>query len=155
MEEKKNTTEMRSEKVRNIVGQMPRRLIPAALSVIAAVLLLCGGIAYFLPYKEVYAGTAVLSAGEGGRSVAPLKLRFLDKRPSEAMEGMSLTLLTPEGDFSGELLTLESRRDTLGRQSASVAFDAALPEALYGTETDFTLSTPPRPLLYRILKAKR
>ena len=153
MEEKK--TEVRSERVRSIVGQMPPHLVSVALAIIAAVLLVSLGIAYFLPYKEVYSGTAVLYDAAGSGEPVAMKLRFGEKRPATLEGGEVLLLRTPEGSFEGKLTTLEGKRDTLGRQSATATFAEKLPVELGNSETDFTLSTKPAPLLRHIISSKR
>lgn len=63
MEEKKNqerSFELRSEKVRSIVGQMPSALMRYGISTIVIVLLCLSTVAYFLPYKQIYAGSATI-----------------------------------------------------------------------------------------------
>ena len=45
--------ELRSEKVRSIVGQIPSALIRYGITAIGAVLLCLLAVAYFLPYKQV------------------------------------------------------------------------------------------------------
>lgn len=51
--------ELRSEKVRSIVGQIPSSLVRYGIATIALVLLCLFTVAYFLPYRQVY--TASLS----------------------------------------------------------------------------------------------
>lgn len=51
-EESKRSIELRSEKVRNIVGQIPPILLRYGIIVICMVLFILAGIASFLPYKE-------------------------------------------------------------------------------------------------------
>ena len=55
-EEKKpeRNFELRSEKVRSIVGQIPSSLIRYGITAIGMVLLCLFAVAYFLPYKQVY-----------------------------------------------------------------------------------------------------
>ena len=64
MEEQKNkqerSFELRSEKVRSIVGQIPSSLVRYGISVIAIVLIALFSIVYFLPYKQVYSGNATV-----------------------------------------------------------------------------------------------
>ena len=45
--------ELRSEKVRSIVGQIPSSLVRYGITAIGAVLLCLLAVAYFLPYKQV------------------------------------------------------------------------------------------------------
>ena len=56
MEEKKKeerSFELRSEKVRSIVGQIPSSLVRYGITAIGAVLLCIVAVAYLLPYKQV------------------------------------------------------------------------------------------------------
>ena len=57
MEEQKKkqerSLELRSEKVRSIVGQIPSSLIRYGITAIGMVLLCLFAVAYFLPYKQV------------------------------------------------------------------------------------------------------
>ena len=52
--------ELRSEKVRSIVGQIPSSLIRYGITAIGMVLLCLFAVAYYLPYKQVYSGTATI-----------------------------------------------------------------------------------------------
>ena len=52
--------ELRSEKVRSIVGEIPSSLVRYGITAIGVVLLFLFAVAYFLPYKQVYSGTAVI-----------------------------------------------------------------------------------------------
>lgn len=62
-EEKKQerSYELRSEKVRSIVGQIPSSLIRYGITAIGVVLLCLFVVGYFLPYKQVYSGTATIN----------------------------------------------------------------------------------------------
>ena len=53
--------ELRSEKVRSIVGQIPSSLIRYGITAIGVVLLCLFVVGYFLPYKQVYPGTATIN----------------------------------------------------------------------------------------------
>lgn len=44
--------ELRSEKVRSIVGQIPSSLVRYGISIIGIVLFVIAVVAYFLPYKK-------------------------------------------------------------------------------------------------------
>jgi hypothetical protein len=69
MEEEKQerSFELRSEKVRSIVGQIPPSLVRYGITVIGIVLLCLLAVAYFLPYKQVYSGTAIVHGAAGTR----------------------------------------------------------------------------------------
>ena len=57
MDEQERNYELRSEKVRSIVGQIPPALVRYGTIILFAVLLALFGTAYFMPYKKVYSGT--------------------------------------------------------------------------------------------------
>ena len=89
MEEQKNkqerSFELRSEKVRNIVGQIPSSLVRYGISVIAIVLITLFSIVYFLPYKQVYSGNAtvyVIPSEPLDSIETTVFLKFNDKRPT-------------------------------------------------------------------------
>ena len=89
MEKQKNkqerSFELRSEKVRSIVGQIPSSLVRHGITSIGAVLLCLLAVAYFLPYKQVYSGTAtihgVTTAAPADSTDITILLKFDNKRP--------------------------------------------------------------------------
>lgn len=88
--------ELRSEKVRSIVGQIPSVLVRYGITAIGVVLICLFAIAYFLPYKQVYSGTATIHE----ITIAPtdstditILLRFENKRP---------------GNVNGQMLYLQA-----------------------------------------------
>lgn len=76
--------ELRSEKVRSIVGQIPSSLVRYGITIIGIVLLFLFAIAYFLPYKQVYSGVATIREVEWGilRTVSK-QLHYLSLRQNE------------------------------------------------------------------------
>lgn len=81
--------ELRSEKVRSIVGQIPSSLVRYGITAIGAVLLCLLAVAYFLPYKQVYSGTATIHK-TATTPVTPadstnitILLKFENKRPDK------------------------------------------------------------------------
>ena len=87
-EEKKQerSFELRSEKVRNIVGQIPSSLVRYGITVIGIVLICILTITYFIPYKQVYSGTATVheintDSYIDSTDIAVL-LKFKNKQPS-------------------------------------------------------------------------
>lgn len=113
MEEKKNqerSFELRSEKVRSIVGQMPSALMRYGISTIVIVLLCLSTVAYFLPYKQIYAGSATIheipSIATDSIDVTIL-LKFEGKQPNLILR-QPLYLQTHNNTFSGKILYLSS-----------------------------------------------
>ena len=113
--------ELRSEKVRSIVGQIPSSLVRYGITIIGIVLLSLFVIAYFLPYKQVYSGVATIREVEWGNPTDSVEttvlLKFETKRMNEAVDEQ-IDLQTPKGSIEGQLMALSSVQDTLERQEA-------------------------------------
>lgn len=146
--------ELRSEKVRSIVGQMPSSLVRYGITVIGGVLLCLFVVAYFLPYKQVYRGTATLP------SIAPqpqadsvevtLLLRFENKRPAQAT-GQRIYLQAPNCVFEGDITAFSATRDSLCRQWAKCRFNAAEMQFVESQTVDFRMVYTSGNLLGRLL----
>ena len=54
--------ELRSEKVRSIIGQVPPSLLRYGALAILATLVILVYVSYSIPYKQIYTGTAVIRA---------------------------------------------------------------------------------------------
>ena len=116
--------ELRSEKVRSIVGQIPSALLRYGITAIGGVMLCLFCVAYFLPYKQVYAGTATVhqvSTASTDSTTLPVQLRFTDKRPGD-LHQQQLLLQSPQGMVVGSIQSLSATRDTLERQEAQCRF---------------------------------
>ena len=120
--------ELRSEKVCSIVGQIPSSLVRYGITVIGAVLLCLLAVAYFLPYKQVYSGTATVHRAT---TVIPadstnitILLKFENKHPYN-VNGQELNLQAVSGTFTGKIQSLSAIRDTLERQEALCRFKSA------------------------------
>ena len=154
-EEKKQerSFELRSEKVRSIVGQIPSSLIRYGITAIGGVLLCLFVIAYFLPYKQVYSGTATIHElpplSTDSMDVAIL-LKFENKQPSNAL-GQSLYLQTPNRIFSGQILNLSAVRDTLERQKALCRFSTISIKSVENQTVDFQVIQSSGNLLHKML----
>ena len=110
--------ELRSEKVRSIVGQIPSSLVRYGITAIGAVLLCLLAVAYFLPYEQVYSGTATV---HGATTATPadstditILLKFENKRPDN-VNGQMIYLQSPYRTFAGQIRDLSPVRDTLER----------------------------------------
>ena len=156
MEERKKqeeSYELCSEKVRSIVGQIPSSLIRYGISSIGGVLLCLFLIAYFLPYKQVYSGTATISEipflSTDSMEVVIL-LKFENKRPNNTF-GQSLYLQTPNKTFSGQILNLSTVRDTLERQETLCRFPTIYIKSIENQTVDFQVIESSNNLLKKIL----
>lgn len=145
--------ELRSEKVRSIVGQIPSTLVRYGITAIGIVLICLFAVAYFLPYKQVYSGTATIHeitiAPTDSTDITVL-LRFENKRPDNAI-GQMLYLHTPNSSFAGQIQNLSSIRDTLERQEALCRFKSIDIKSVENQTVDFRLVLSSGNLLQKLL----
>ena len=156
MEEKKKherSFELRSEKVRSIVGQIPSSLVRYGITAIGMVLLCLFAVAYFLPYKQVYYGTASVREINNTPTDSieiDVLLRFENKRP-ESINGQIIYLQSPYGTFIGQLRDLSAIRDTLERQEALCYFKSADLKSVKNQTVDFQIVHSSGNLLQKML----
>ena len=146
--------ELCSEKVRSIVGQMPSSLVRYGITAIGAVLLCLLAVAYFLPYKQVYSGTATI---HGATTETPadstditILLKFENKRPGNVNRQM-IYLQSPYGTFAGQIQDLSSARDTLERQEALCRFKPTEIKSVENQTVDFQIVISSGNLLQKML----
>lgn len=159
MEEKKKqerSFELRSEKVRSIVGQIPSSLVRYGITAIGVVLLCLFVVAYFLPYKQVYSGTAIIqditSEAKADTIEISVLLNFGDKRMTiPPKEGVSIDFQSAVGVAQGSIisLSLSMERDTLGRQVALCRIPLQSVKKMGHSEVDFILTLQSGNLLSR------
>lgn len=148
MEEEKNqerSFELRSEKVRSIVGQIPPSLVRYGITAIGTVLLCLFSVAYFLPYKQVYSGTAIIHDITNEQKTDTIEvsviLKFGEKRPNIPMtKGASIDFQSAVGIANGSILSLSMERDTLGRQEAFCRVPLQSMKKMEHSEVDFLLT---------------
>ena len=154
-EEKKQerSFELRSEKVRSIVEQIPSSLVRYGITPIGTVLLCLFAVAYFLPYKQVYYGTATVreinNTPTDSIEIAIL-LRFENKH-LENINGQIIYLQSPYGTFAGQLRDLFIVRDTLERQEALCRFKSAEIKSVENQTVDFQIVHSSGNLLQKML----
>ena len=154
-EEKKQerSFELRSEKVHSIVGQIPSSLVRYGITTIGTVLLCLFAVAYFLPYKQVYYGTATVreinNTPTDSIEIAIL-LRFENKH-LENINGQIIYLQSPCGTFAGQLRDLFIVRDTLERQEALCRFKSAEIKSVENQTVDFQIVHSSGNLLQKML----
>lgn len=148
--------ELRSEKVRSIVGQIPSALIRYGITAIGAVLLCLLAVAYFLPYKQVYSGTATIHK-TATTPVTPadstnitILLKFENKRPDKT-KGQMVYLQSPYGTFAGQIRDLSPVRDTLERQEAICRFRVTEIKSVENQTVDFQIVRSSGNLLQKML----
>ncbi len=156
MEEQKKqerSFELRSEKVRSIVGQIPSSLVRYGITAIGVVLLCLFVVAYFLPYKQVYSGTAIIQEATITTSDSTditILLRFDNKQPVNVNRQI-LYLQSSCGLFTGQLLELSAVRDTLARQETRCRFKTKDIQLLQNQTVDFKLVVSSSSLLQKLL----
>ncbi len=113
--------ELRSEKVQRIIGYIPSSLLRYGMFTIALALACLITMACYFPYREVYAGTAIVREYKGlimqDSIDVPILLHFHNKRLNQASH-QPLSLVTERGEITGRLIQLSSTRDTMERQIA-------------------------------------
>lgn len=157
MEEKKQecSFELRSEKVRSIVGQIPSSLIRYGLTAIGIVLLFLFCIAYFLPYKQVYSGNATIhqiTSIPTDSTVVSILLKFENKRPHHNLNGQALYMHTTNGVFTGQIRNLSQIRDTLGRQEVLCRFKSIEIKSIENQTVDFQIKSSSGNLFQKMLR---
>lgn len=146
--------ELRSEKVRSIVGEIPSSLVRYGITTIGAVLLCLLAVAYFLPYKQVCAGKAtvhgVTAAASADSTNITILLKFEYKHPYN-VNGQELYLQTLDVTFTGKIQSLSAIRDTLERQKAICRFKSADIKKIENRTVDFQIVYSSGNLLQKML----
>lgn len=155
MEEEKQerSFELRSEKVRSIVGQVPSSLTYYGITAIGIVLLCLFVVAYFLPYKQVYSGTAIIQEATITTSDSTditILLRFENTQPVNVNRQI-LYLQTSNGTSVGTIRKLSAVRDTLARQETLCRFKTTEIQPLQNQTVDFKLVVSSSSLLQKLL----
>ena len=155
MEEEKQerSFELRSEKVRSIVGQVPSSLTCYGITAIGIVLLCLFVMAYFLPYKQVYSGTAIIQEATITTSDSTditILLRFENKQPVNVNRQI-LYLQTSNGTSVGTIRKLSAVCDTLARQETLCRFKTTEIQPLQNQTVDFKLVVSSSSLLQKLL----
>lgn len=146
--------ELRSEKVRSIVGQIPSSLVRYGIVIIGLTLLVLGGVAYLIPYKRIYTGTAFIKSLDAHASSdsldATIRLRF-DGQALTQGNKQPIYLTNGTTHIEGLLLNVSSMRDTLERQEAQVRFLQAELKQLENQAVDFQIQQTSGNILTLIL----
>lgn len=141
-EKQERSFEIRSEKVRSIVGQIPSSLVRYGITAIGIVLLCLLAVTYFLPYKQVYTGIAIvygdITATLRDSTDITMLLKFENEHPDNIQE-QELKLQNANGIFSGQIRELSSVRDTLDRQKATCRFKTTEIKSIENQTVDFLI----------------
>lgn len=152
-EKQERSFELRSEKVRSIVEQVPSSLTYYGITAIGIVLLCLFVMAYFLPYKQVYSGTAIIKEAPITTSDSTdinILLRFDNKQPVNVNRQI-LYLQTSNGTSVGTIRKLSTVRDTLARQETLCRFKTTEIQPLQNQTVDFKLVVSSSSLLQKLL----
>lgn len=150
--------ELRSEKVRSIVGQIPSSLVRYGIAIIGIVLVVLFVVAYFLPYKKVYSGQTVIYSiptnYQKDSIDLELKLLFEVDRPKTSSYHSDIVFGSSQDLISGKLIELNSLRDTTGRQHAVCEVLYTDAKKIVGQTLDFQLIVESSSLLVKMLGGK-
>lgn len=148
--------ELRSENVRSVVGQIPTALVRYGTIILFAVLLILFGIAYFVPYKQVYSGT--ITFYDVSEPSMPAYITFAnDKALTNIEEPTSLTIHLEIQNLEVQLRSIENRRDTLNRYPAFIGVNEETQNKanLNNSTFDFTLVESSDNLLSHFLPKRK
>ena len=136
------------------MGQIPSSLVRYGITTIGLVLLCLLAVTYFLPYKQVYSGTATVhratTAAPADSTNITILLKFENKRPDNT-KGQMIYLLSPYGTFAGQIQDPSSVRDTLERQEALCRFKATEIKSVENQTVDFQITRTSGNLLQKML----
>lgn len=150
--------ELRSEKVRSIIGKIPSSLVRYGITIIGIALIVLTLTVYYLPYKTIYVGSATIYRVPQSKTDSlevAIKLRF-DGKHIEKTNGiyLNIELYNSQERIMGTLLKLSAQRDTLDRQEAIVRF-APNDISLFGSQTvDFRITESSKSILQKIIGVK-
>lgn len=150
MDEQERNYELRSEKVRSIVGQIPPALVRYGTIILFAVLVALFGIAYFVPYKQVYSGTITFYDTPSTAYISFAN----DKALTKIEEPIPLIIHTEAHDYTIKLISIVNERDTLNRYPVSIE-DSPNITNLRNRTFDFTLVKSSENLLSHFLPKKK
>lgn len=127
MEERKTpkNIELRSEKVRSIVGQVPPALVRYGSLVVLLVLLVVLGIAHVLPYNQVLHGDAIVRTAAEPSAHADTVLLHVELRWAQLVAdispvGCTLSLDGPDLNVQGRLTAYTALRSPEGTHAAQI-----------------------------------
>ena len=148
--------ELRSENVRSVVGQIPPTLVRYGIIILFAVLLILFGIAYFMPYKQVYSGT--ITFYDVSEPSMPAYITFVnDKDLTNIEEPTSLTIHLEIQNLEVQLRSIKNRRDILNRHLAFIEVNKETQNNanLNNSTFDFTLVESSDNLLSHFLPKRK
>ncbi|ETD21324.1 hypothetical protein HMPREF1199_00394 [Hoylesella oralis CC98A] len=128
-------------------------MVRYGIAAIGVVLLCLFAVAYFLPYKQVYSGTATIhevTITPNDSTDITILLRFENKRPYN-VNGQMLYLQVVNGTFTGKIQTLSAIRDTLECQETLCRFKLVDIKTVENQTVDFQIVRSSGNLLQKML----
>ncbi|WP_018358621.1 hypothetical protein [Porphyromonas levii] len=140
MDKQERSYELRSEKVRSIVGQIPPALVRYGTIILFAVLVVSFGIAYFIPYKQVYSGTITFYDISEPTTTAYITFAN-DKALTNIDKPTPITIYLGTQHLTLQVTSITNKRDTLNRFSSiiEVSLESQNKSTLQNSTFDFTL----------------
>lgn len=139
---KERKIELRSEKVRRIVGKMPSALINYGTIIIGLILIFILWLTYNLPYKQIYTGVAnvcevkTYSEPDSVNVTIILESENVNIRPDFKT---ALISLHSTEDIRGHILYISPEFDTLNRQKAICRFKVNEIQELTFQNVDYSI----------------
>ena len=158
MTEQKKNIELRSEKVRSIIGQVPSVLLRYGMALIGIILLLLVGIAAFIPYQEslpisaeleTSPNSVLLRASQSGHILWESKLRVVSKGEILGYEQTLDSLLAIRASSSGKLRCIVQNRDTVTKDEALAVITPK------GDLTYYAMAKVPQSLLFKVKQGEK
>lgn len=127
MSEQKKNIELRSEKVRNIIGQVPSILLRYGIALIGIVIVFLVGIAALIPYQEnlpisarieTSPNSVLLRASHSGHVLWESKSKIVSKGEILGYEQNQDSLFVIRASLSGMLLYMVQNRDAITKGEA-------------------------------------
>ncbi|WP_304721946.1 hypothetical protein [uncultured Alistipes sp.] len=154
MDERTNI-ELRSEKVRSIVGKMPPFLLRMGISIIAGVILVVLGLLYYIPYQQTITIPVKISFyNEDSTSHAESHIPLQEVRSIQIEQNATITIQSLQGNYN-----IYGQVYKLAENNGFVDIDILLTDTASHSEHLSTLPTgvatihiSRKPILKRIIK---
>lgn len=150
------TQELRSEKVRNIIGPMPPRLIRYGIAIICLAMVMVVCVSAFLPFRKVARGMIYISeVAISTRDTVCVKaqLRFTSSGSVENTEGCKIICNRADNEIKGIISTYIPGRTERGEYKVELRFNKKDIAPFEKTEVDFKIILSETSVLKRLLES--
>lgn len=134
--------ELRSEKVRNIVGQIPPALIRYGTIIIIVALLVMLGVFASVPYRKIIAGTVVINNAQvpvNELVTFDVELKLLIETNELFPDKYQIILIAPNYTTEGIISHYHELRTSTGRHKAVLTINIKDVKPIQNSEIDFKL----------------